>query len=271
VNLRRLLGLFLALSLFSPLSAAAQTPVPVESTPTPEASSTATLASSATPLPAASPTATPTAMPTIETTPSVTPTATPVPGCLEDEADLEQDDGVTFQEVFEEVWGYSGAGDGPRNIVKLKNKRSGELRVRGNVQLNRIQADSVGPFNYAIAYSACGVQSQTLAVALQVNLYGQDASYVAPENFAVAVNYGCQRCAAVAHAIQFSFPVADPRETPEEVRTLTQELDRELRAIHAEQSALTLVAAEARVSAVLDRFRSLPALINEARDARDAS
>ena len=273
MNPRRLLGPVLVLLLFSPLSAAAQTPVPVESTPTLEATGTPTPATSPTPLASATPSESPTVSPTptVVATPTLIPTPTPAPGCVEDEADAEQDDGVTFEEVFEQVWEYSGAGDGPHNVVKLKNKRSDHLRIRGNVQLNRIHMDRVEPFNYAIAYSACGVESETLAVALQVNLYGQGASRVAPENFAVAVNYGCHRCAAVALAIQFSFPVADPREVPEEARVLVQELDRELRAIHAEQDVLSLAAAGARVSGVVDRFRTLPALINEARDTREPS
>ena len=236
------------------------TPTPVE-TPTP----TATLAE-ATTSPAATGTATvqPTSTSTVAAT--ATSTATPMPGCVEDPSDPEQADGASFQALIETLFTGSEYSGGPRNMVKLENKVSDRLRVKGNVQLNKIGDDTVTPFNYAIAYSACGVNSQTLAVALQLNVYRAGASDVRPQNYAVAVNYGCTHCAAVGYAVQLSMGVADPNVVPDEGLALGRELDAELRAIHAEAGSLSLSEAYARVVAAIDRFRGLPALINEAQD-----
>jgi hypothetical protein len=225
---------------------------------------------SATPAPTATEAATPTPpateIATATATASLTATATPVPGCVVDPGDPDQADGASFEALIDTLFTGAEFSGGPRNVVKLKNKVSDQLRVKGNVQLNKIGDDTVTPFNYAIAYSACGVNSQTLAVALQLNVYRQGASYVSPQNYAVAVNYGCTHCAAIAYAVQFSLGVADPNEVPPEVQELGRELDSELRAIHAEASALTVWDAQARVAAVIDRFRTLPALIKEAQD-----
>ena len=251
----RLVGLALCgLALVSaPIGATAQT---VDPTATPTAGVDAT----------ATATATPTA--TFQVSPTVTPvpTATPSPVCAEDASDAEQADGVSLEDQLQEAWSYQGEGGGPRNVVKLNNKTSGQLRVRGNVQLNRIKGDSVDPFNYAIAYNSCGYRAATLAVALQVNVYAEGAPYLAPENYAYAVNYGCEACAALAFAVQLSYPVADPSSPPAEVSALVTELDRELRAIHSDQQGLTLGQAFARVKAVVDRFKvTIPAAFAEAQ------
>ena len=216
--------------------------------PTPAASATVAFESTPTPEP--------TALPTPEPTPVPTAIPTPAPACQEDWWDEEQRDGASMEEQLIEQWMYDGRGDGPRNVVKLLNRRSGQLRVRGNVQLNRIGSDTVDPFNYAIAYNACGEEASTFSVALQVNLYREEASEVAPENYGYAVNYGCHRCAAFAYAVQLAYPVADPREVPEPVWRLVRELDRELREIHTEQNWLTLAQAHARVKAVVDQFKA---------------
>lgn len=208
------------------------------------------------------------ATPTPTQAPAASPTATPVPPmCAEewedddDEDDEERRSGTTFEDVLQEAWEYRGSGSGPRNIVKLKNSRSDKLRVKGSVQVNRIKGDTVTPFNYAIAYSTCGVQAQTLTVALQLNVYREGAPTVAPENYSISVNYGCERCAAIARAIQFVYPVADPSELPEDVRRTARELDRTLREIHRDQNEITLGQAYARVDAVINEFRALAATV----------
>ena len=217
-----------------------------------------------TPLAEVTPTPTPEATATATVGPTAIPTATPSMACQEDLADDEQRDGATFEEQLQDVWTYHGAGSGPRNVVKLHNRRSGQLRVRGNVQLNRISGDAVDPFNYSIAYNACGEGAATFAVALQLNLYRTGAPYVAPENYAYAVNYGCTRCAALAYAVQLVYPVDDPTQVPEPVRELIRELDRELQEIHVLQQELSLAQAHARVKAVVDRFKlTIPAQFQE--------
>ncbi|HET7767378.1 MAG TPA: hypothetical protein VFN74_01310, partial [Chloroflexota bacterium] len=190
---RALLAASLALGLLLPMGAAAQEPEPT-AVPTAVADVTPTIAPTA--MAAVTPSPTPAAVTPAAATP------TPDQACQEDGGDTEQLDGVSFQEQLQDAWTYHGAGNGPRNVVKLHNRRSGQLRVRGNVQLNRITGEAVDPFNYGIAYNACGEGAATMAVALQLNLYQAGASYVAPENYAFAVNYGCTRCAALAYAVQ---------------------------------------------------------------------
>jgi hypothetical protein len=72
---------------------------------------------------------------------------------------------------------------------------------------------------------------------------------------------------AVVRAIQYVYSVDNPSEVPDEARELIRELDRELRRIHRDRD-IKLPEAEARVNAVIARFRTLPDLIKEDRDER---
>lgn len=203
--------------------------------------------------------------------PAATPTPTPAsttaaPGCETDSSDPEEADGASFEAALNTLYTGADYAGGPHNVVKLKNKVSGKLRVKGNVQLNTIGDDTVVPFNYAIAYNACGVEAQTLAVALQINVYRQGASTVSPENHAAAVNYGCTRCAALAFAVQYVYASEDPKAVPAELEALAKALDAEMRAIHADSSGLTLAQAYARMRAVMTEFNALSAQVKEAVD-----
>jgi polyribonucleotide nucleotidyltransferase len=158
-------------------------------------------------------------------------------------------------------------GGGGANVVTVVNRADNRMRIRGNVDLNRITGDRVAPGNHATAYASC-TDCQTFSVALQINLVERNASYVAPQNTAVALNFACERCVTVAHAIQYLVPVDDPRETPREVDALVREMDRELREIAQEGRAGRIDVAEAqrRVNAVLDQFRALGMSLYEERD-----
>src|SRR5688500_6340197 len=97
--------------LLAPLGVGAQEVVASHTpTPTPVAELTATSTPEAT------------AAPTVA--PTVVPTSTPTVACEENEADDEQRDGATLEEQLQDAWTYSGAGNGPRNVVKLHNRRS---------------------------------------------------------------------------------------------------------------------------------------------------
>jgi putative peptide zinc metalloprotease protein len=155
-------------------------------------------------------------------------------------------------------------GQGPGNIVHLVNRVDGRLRVKGRVELNRIHGPRVTPVNRAVAFGSC-TDCQTLAVALQLNLYRRGAPIAAPENLAAAVNFQCTRCVTVARALQYVIPVDDPTTTPPEARALIQALNRELVAIQSDR-AVTLAEAEQRIDAVIARFVGFSEHLLQARD-----
>lgn len=156
---------------------------------------------------------------------------------------------------------------GGQNIVQVMNRDDQRMRIRGNVDLNRIPGDRAAPVNYAAALASC-TDCQTFAIALQIDLISRTASAIAPQNTAIAVNVGCTRCVTVARAIQFVVQVDDPREVPENVRELVREMDRELREIAqlGRQGQITLLEAETRINALIDRFRDLGTSLYEGRD-----
>jgi hypothetical protein len=161
----------------------------------------------------------------------------------------DDDDGITYSERFR--------GDG--NFVIVTNRRDERMRVRGNIDLNRIPGEEASPVNYAGAVGSC-TDCQTYAIALQIALISWDAKTITPHNQAVAFNYRCPRnCHTVAHAIQFVVQVDDPNEMPEEVRDAAKEMERELREIGrlANEGQIDVLTADARVNALLERFRTL--------------
>lgn len=165
-------------------------------------------------------------------------------------------DGISYNE--------NAGGGGGKNNVRIVNRQNSRLRVKGNVQLNQIPGPTVEPINLAYAYGSC-TDCQTFAVALQINLISRNTTRVTPENAAIAVNVDCTRCHTVAHAYQYVYSVDDPMQVPQEVNDLIKELDRELRAIHSDNS-LTLADAEARIAAVIKRFTALASSLRETRD-----
>jgi hypothetical protein len=162
----------------------------------------------------------------------------------------------------------NSGGGGGNNVVRIDNHNDGRMLIRGNVDLNRIPGPNVGPVNAAYAYSSC-TDCQTIAVALQINLISRTATHIAPENYAVAINQRCTRCVTVARAIQYTYQVDDPQNTPKEVSDLLNEMDRTLREI-ANDKGISLAEAEGRINAVIAQFRDLAASLNDQRQADTA-
>src|SRR5262249_49354892 len=152
----------------------------------------------------------------------VVTTSNAVPADAANVSAADEEDGVSSNE--------KAGGGGGKNVVKLLNKKDGELRVKGNVQLNRIPGPNVAPANVPVAYASCS-DCQTFAIALQINLISKTATSVTPVNAAVALNYECANCYTVARAIQFTFSVDDPTQVPKDVSDLLKSLDSELNAI----------------------------------------
>jgi hypothetical protein len=208
---------------------------------------------------------TPTAIPT--------PLGTPAPAPPQSsDAGEGEEDGITYDE------GGGDGGAGGRNQVTARNRTDGRLRIRGNIQLNRIPGPNVGPVNLALAYNDACTDCRSIAVALQVNLISRTATRVAPENASISLNVGrpatenrpeqrCTRCVAVTHAIQYVYSVDDPTRVPDEATELIKEMDRELREIHQSED-IGLSQAEARIDAVIARFSQTPLILDRQRDEK---
>lgn len=161
--------------------------------------------------------------------------------------------------------GDAAEGGGPRNIVKVQNKTDNRLRVRGKIQVGHIPGDTATPENGAFAYASC-TDCATFAIALQIALISRTASTIAPQNAAIAVNVECTNCRTVARAVQYVVQVDDPTQTPESVKALVNELQRELQ--EAQEKDATVEQTEARVNAVITQFKDLGQSLYSQRDER---
>jgi putative peptide zinc metalloprotease protein len=196
--------------------------------------------------------------PTATSTPEILPAEDPeaLPTLTAEEAaqpdEPDEADGVVLK--------LNGIAKGAKNVVKLKNRVDGRLRVKGSVQLNQIQGQNVGPINLAQARASC-LGCQTIAVALQISLYERHASRVVPRNNAEAVNVGCFGCFTVARSIQYVYPVDDPTQVPPEIDQLIRAMDKELKELHSQSHSLTVAEAVARINVVLAEFTDLAAYV----------
>lgn len=179
----------------------------------------------------------------------------------------EDDDDAPESEASDEpVVKEGGGGGGAKNVVHVRNRSDGRLRVRGRIQLNRIPGPNVEPVNLALAYGSC-TGCQTYAVALQIDLISRTADRVAPQNAAVAVNYECTDCKTVATAIQYVISVDDPTEVPHDVRELIRDMEMELRVLSKDKS-ISVTEAEARINLVVGRFQRLAEGLRQERDEK---
>ena len=168
-----------------------------------------------------------------------------------------ESDGVTLNQ----------ANGGARNVVTVVNRTDGRLRVRGNIQTDRMNGAAASPVNIALAYSSC-VNCQSISVALQIAFRTPDAQIVAPQNAALAFNVGCTYCHSLAIAFQYVYAVEAPTDVPEEAQSLIREMDRELQIIHSDQR-IGLQEAEARVVGVVNRFNEVAESIYVQRQEKD--
>jgi hypothetical protein len=160
-------------------------------------------------------------------------------------------------------------GGGPRNVVQAINNKDNRFEARGHVEVNRIRRERVDPVNIANARSSC-TDCQSIAVAIQINVYRRGASTVAPQNAAFALNENCTRCVTVARAIQYVIPVDDPRELPRRADELARAMNREMHyfeSIH-DIDKLDPKKAEQRLQNLQNEFSDLLQYVQEARDEK---
>jgi hypothetical protein len=149
----------------------------------------------------------------------------------------------------------NAGGAGGNNIVLVSNRNDESFRMRGRIQVNRINAPNVAPQNLAVAHGINCTGCETYAVAMQINLIGPDTRRAVPANAAVAVNSACSSCVTAAEAFQYTLTVDDPMDMPAEARQLIRVMEAELREISHESE--TVVEALVRVDAVEVRFKAL--------------
>jgi len=156
------------------------------------------------------------------------------------------------------------------NSVEAENRRDGRFELQGRADYVREKQDDVTAGNQAVAHATC-TDCQTIALALQIVVYRQGATNVAPRNFAIAVNDQCTRCLTVAHAVQYVIPVADPNDLPVNVKDLVHELNKEMNEIERIRALNegNILQVEAQVNAIIARFDSLRDFLYE--DRREAA
>ena len=226
--------------------------------PTPTIAQVPEPAATATPMPpAASPVPKETAGPAAA---PVEAGATPQPA---EDAAPENDlrDEVVVREEREDDSTRSMGSRGARNIVYVMNRSDGKMRIRGRIRLVQSHGERAEPVNAAFAYASC-TDCQTFAVALEIALISPNASVIAPQNRAQAINYECTRCATVARALQYAYVVEDPSEVPDNVRRLLRDMEAEIREI-GRQPDITANEANARISAVIAEFQELNASLQD--------
>jgi putative peptide zinc metalloprotease protein len=147
---------------------------------------------------------------------------------------------------------------GRSNVVRAENRKDGRIRIRTNLQVNRIKGETVIPENVADAYASC-TECQSFAVAIQINVYERGASVIAPRNTARAVNDNCSRCVTIARAYQYVIPVDDLDFLPDEVDRLVRAINKEAHYFDQIKDTEDVNPAEiqARLNAVLGQFAQL--------------
>ena len=152
---------------------------------------------------------------------------------------------------------------GAHNIVHVENRVDNRLLMRERVDLTHVNGQNASPVNRAEAFASC-TGCSTFAVALQVAFIRRDATTIAPENVAIALNVQCTGCFTSARAVQYVFQVDDPQVIPDRDEQLLQRIDAELQAIR-QTPGITPQDANSRIDAVLAEFQDLAPSLNDQR------
>jgi len=194
-------------------------------------------------------------------TPGTAAQPAPTPAAEEDAApeDAAADDVVVREEHEGDEYGFGGGAG--RNVVYVLNRSDGRTRMRSRIRLVHVKGDRAEPVNAAFTYASC-TDCQSFAVALEIALVAPNASVIAPQNRARAINYECTRCVTVARALQYVYAVDDPDQIPDNVNRLTHDMEKELRDIERDRN-VTPADASARISAVIAQFQDLNASLQD--------
>jgi len=197
-----------------------------------------------------------------DVTPDAAPAATQAPAAASPTPDVpaDFDPGVILQEF---------PAGGPRNQVRLLNKKDGSFLARSAISLYHSNTPNVQPQNIALAEGQC-TNCVTMAIALQVFIYKRGAPSVQPMNVAIAANNNCTHCATIARAMQYIIPVDDPNSVPDDVKGLLKDMEAELRYFAQLKmvSDLDVEEANARLTAFTKQYTQLQQYLVDLMDKK---
>jgi putative peptide zinc metalloprotease protein len=138
------------------------------------------------------------------------------------------------------------------------NTKDGADIFKFAFRVTRVMNDVVDNQNAAVAYASCA-ECQTVAVAIQTVLVFSDPSVVTPENYAIALNDGCDTCVTVASAYQFVLGVPDGFRFSHEAWLRILEIRGQIKELGKafERGELTALELAAQVDALVDELRSV--------------
>jgi putative peptide zinc metalloprotease protein len=175
-------------------------------------------------------------------TASETTTDTPAP--TSSEGFGESPDGVTAG---------GGGGGTVNNVVVVKNTTDGRVASKVGSGIARVTGDSSHNQNAAVAASSC-TDCRSVAVAVQIVLVQRpDASTIAPENYAMAINQSCLRCETFAAAYQYVVTTEGIVHFTAEGNQRLAALESELRSLVA-MDGLPFPELDARASAIVQEM-----------------
>jgi putative peptide zinc metalloprotease protein len=119
-------------------------------------------------------------------------------------------------------------------------------------EIRRVAGDVVDNQNAAVAFNQCE-RCRSVAVAIQIVLVVGSPSTVTPGNVAVAVNYECTLCEALAMAYQFVVGVPEDFHFSGEAMSEMKRIRNEIRRLR--KLDLPIPELKARIDALADRLR----------------
>jgi putative peptide zinc metalloprotease protein len=151
------------------------------------------------------------------------------------------------------AWAQDDDDDGGRkdNAAVAINTKDGASIFKFAFAIRRTAGEVVDETNAAVAFNQCE-ECRAVAVAIQIVLVVGHPSVVTPENVALAVNYECTLCEALAMAYQFVIGVPADFEFSEEALREMAEIRKEIRRLRKEDLPIGDLAA--RIDALAERL-----------------
>ena len=140
------------------------------------------------------------------------------------------------------------------NAAVAINTKDGSDVIRLAFNIHRTMNDSVDSGNAAVAFASC-TDCTTIAVAIQVVFIMSDASVIAPENVAIAINQECTACNTFASAYQFVITTDGPVHFTDEGYKLLADLKKRIRDLL--EAGLPLDQLDAQLDALMDELAAI--------------
>ena len=148
-----------------------------------------------------------------------------------------------------------GAALAQDNTAVAVNTKDGASVFKFAFDVRRVMNGVVDQTNAAVAYANCA-DCQTVAIAIQVVLVFGDANVVTPENYAIAINEGCETCATLASAYQFVLGTPEGFRFSKEAWKRIIAIRKEIRDLGKDEE-LSIEQIQARVDALVNELRGV--------------